>query len=466
MQKPQKHIQHLYLRAGFGIMPSELKAKLSKTKNAIVKDVFAASKVNQPLLYISDPVKGKEVGNLRILLMILSSQKHMEELDVQWLNKMAQSPATLREKMTLFWHNHFATSTQFAWLMQIQNNTLRTHALDSFRTLLHAVAKDPAMIIYLNNQQNKKDAPNENFAREVMELFTLGEGNIYSEKDIKESARAFTGWTVNKKGEFEFSEEDHDTGTKEFLGKIGNFKGEDIINVLLEQKQTAHHITQKIYKHFVNPEVDIERVKILAENFYASDYNISLLMEEIFLSDWFYDEKNIGCIIASPVELIVRYKKLVAFNFKNEKEMVRLQKVLGQVLFFPPNVAGWPGDRQWIDSTTLPLRLQMPAIIMQKSAFVLQAKPELESTAEESNTVINGKRDKVHSNWNALTQSFSDNKTNSVTDALIDYLIQCDNSRIDKNAIAQFAGHQNPYTDYAIIRTATYIMSLPEFQLI
>ncbi|MFN3940753.1 MAG: DUF1800 family protein, partial [Chitinophagales bacterium] len=222
MSVPQKHLQHLYLRAGFGIMPAEIKEKLPLSRNKLVQQVFTASETNQPLQYLRNPVKGKEVGDLRILLMMLSSQKQMEELDVQWLNKLAETTAMLREKMTLFWHTHFATSTQFAWLMQVQNNTLRTHALGSFRNLLHAVAKDPAMIIYLNNQQNKKDAPNENFAREVMELFTLGEGNIYTEKDIKESARAFTGWTVNRKGEFEFSEQDHDGGVKDFMGRSGH----------------------------------------------------------------------------------------------------------------------------------------------------------------------------------------------------------------------------------------------------
>ena len=167
--------------------------------------------------------------------MIVKSQEQLKELNLSWIEKMTANNNPLLERLTFFWHNHFATSVPFAYLMQQQNNTIRKFALGKFSDLLFAIAKDPAMIIYLNNQQNKKTAPNENFAREVMELFTLGEGK-YSENDIKEAARAFTGWNSNKKGEFEFIAKDHDDTEKEFLGKKGNFNGDDILKIILVLK--------------------------------------------------------------------------------------------------------------------------------------------------------------------------------------------------------------------------------------
>ncbi|MFN3940509.1 MAG: DUF1800 family protein, partial [Chitinophagales bacterium] len=163
---------------------------------------------------------------------------------------------------------------------------------------------------------------------------------------------------------------------------------------------------------------------------------------------------------------LVRYKKLVAFNFTNDKEIVRLQKVLGQILFFPPNVAGWPGDRQWIDSTTLPLRLQLPAIMFQKREFVLQAKPSPEAQPEETTAVIKSKQYKVQSNWNTLIQAFSCDNTDAMTEALVAYLVQCEDSRIDKRAIRKYAGNITVDKHSTVIRAASYIMSLPEFQLI
>lgn len=464
MSISQLHLQHLYLRAGFGIPPAQLKSKLTLSREASVAAIFKSAQQIEPLLYLADPTKGKEVSDLRILLMMLKSQSDSQKLNCAWIDKIAASHAPLREKMTLFWHNHFATSAPFAWLMQVQNNTLRQHALGSFRELLFAVAHDPAMIIYLNNQQNKKDAPNENFAREVMELFTLGEGKIYTEQDIKEAARAFTGWTVNKRGHFEFIAEDHDAGEKVFLQRRGNFTGDDILNIILEQKQTAYFITAKIYRHFVNPQENAQHVEMLAEALYASDYDITALMQSIFLADWFYAEENIGSIIISPVELIVRYKQLTALTFKNERELLKLQKVLGQILFFPPNVAGWPGNTHWIDSTTLPLRLQMPYYILKQGGFNLQPKPEFEDVPETKPAPV--KKAKVTSNWKSFAAAFSATDEPDIAEHIIAALVQSESSRIDRSEVAKFADSTSSGKEEYIVKTASYIMSLPEFQLI
>ena len=180
---------------------------------------------------------------------------------------------------------------------------IRTNALGSFADMLKAVSKSPAMLQFLNNQQNKKSHPNENFAREVMELFTMGRGN-YTENDVKEAARAFTGWAFNAQGQFVFRKNQHDDGNKTFLGKTGNFDGDDILNMLLEHKQTANYISKKIYRYFVNENIDDRNQQWLSGRFYSNNYNIAKLLEDIYTSDWFYDEKNIGIRIKSPVELL------------------------------------------------------------------------------------------------------------------------------------------------------------------
>ncbi|HEU4717418.1 MAG TPA: DUF1800 domain-containing protein, partial [Bacteroidia bacterium] len=267
MISESRQMHHLLLRAGFGMTP-ELEKKFDrKSRQEAVDEIFKDAAIDQDLLYIQKPKtndKG-EVRPLKVVVLILKSQKEKEMLNLAWIDRMAVAKAQLREKMTMFWHNHFATSAPFGWLMQVQHNTLRKYALGSFRDMLHAISVDPAMIIWLNNQQNKKDAPNENFAREVMELFTLGEGNGYTENDIRQAARAFTGWTVNKKGDFEFHPKEHDDGVKEIFGKSGNFDGSDVIDMLLEKPELAVFICRKIYRWFVNSEVDEERVQDLAD---------------------------------------------------------------------------------------------------------------------------------------------------------------------------------------------------------
>src|ERR1035437_1213094 len=464
MVTQQQKIQHLFLRATFSETPDKIKALLATPINTIVDDLFHASEVYKDIDYIDSPLYGQEdkgVGGVKVVKLILKSKKETEELNNEWLFKMAYTKASLREKMVFFWHNHFSTNVAFSYLMQVQNNTLRKHALGKFGDLLHAISKDPAMIFYLNNQQNRKRHPNENFAREVMELFTLGIGH-YNEKDIKEAARAFTGWSVNDKGEFVFNEKAHDTDEKEFLGKKGNFNGDDIINIILEQKQTAKDRISKIYREFVNDSINLSRVEELADGFYKSGYDISALMKKIFTSDWFYDEENIGNKIASPVELIVRYKKLVGLEFEKPQTQINLQHVLGQVLFFPPNVAGWKGGQNWIDSSSLILRLNMPHSILNNSGMDVQAKPAFEEDPLES--FREKKIGVIKSDWIAFASNFIHQPKEKQLDDLLESLIQCDKSRIRKDLIEK--NIDDSTEEKRITGMAANIMSLPEFQLI
>lgn len=464
MQSTRKNIQHLFLRSGFGELPQTIEKFSDKSISEVTDLIFSASQSFSDLAFIKDPLKGredKEVSGFKILLMVLKSRREMEDLNIIWLNKMAQDEGQLREKMTFFWHNHFSTSTPFSYLMQIQNNTIRKFSLGKFSELLHAIAKDPAMIIYLNNQQNHKDAPNENFAREVMELFTLGEGH-YTEHDIKEAARAFTGWTVNKKGKFEFHESGHDYGEKEFMGRKGNFNGEDILNIILENRQTSIYVVTKIYREFVNEMVNAERVKLLADEFYLSGYDISALMRRIFLSEWFYDDENIGSKICSPVELIVRYKKIISLEFENDQALIDLQKALGQVLFFPPNVAGWKGGANWIDSSSLLLRLNIAQALLNEGRIKIKPKPEFEDKPEEIE-----EEDEDHmlsSDWSSMSAYFKNIDKEKFYEQLLDYLIQSSPEKIEKEKFLNFINETD--RDQSIIKTAASVMSLPEFQLI
>jgi uncharacterized protein (DUF1800 family) len=291
------------------------------------------------------------------------SRDDLQHLNLQWLETMVYSKAQLREKMALFWHGHFASRNINILYQQQLLQIIRRHALGSFRDLLHEVSKSAAIIAFLNNQQNKKKHPNENFAREVMELFTLGRGN-YTENDVKEAARAFTGWSYRLNGDFVFRTLDHDSGYKTVLGQHYRHTGEDVLNILLDQDQTARFITRKIYRFLVNEDqAPHERIEWLAARFYNSDYNILGLLDDIFTSEWFFDAENRGNKIKSPVELLVGIRRMMPLEMENPEAQLLAQKALGQILFYPPNVAGWPGGRNWIDSSSLMLRLRLPQLL-------------------------------------------------------------------------------------------------------
>src|ERR1700743_3095218 len=348
-----RQINHLYARAGFGLSFADKKTAEHDSVKKAVKDLFKASEANEPINVVQGNTDFAMLmkGDVLAKKQFLQQQKQQEkDLNLAWINKMSTTDAVLREKMTLFWHNHFACRSNNAAYAQQLNNIHRSNALGNFRTLLFQVAESPAMLQFLNNQQNQKGHPNENFARELMELFTIGRGN-YTEQDVKESARAFTGWGFDKGGVFKMRPFLHDDGQKTFLGKTGNLTGEDIINRLLEQKQTAYFISNKLYKYLVNEIPDPAHVSAMADVFYKSDYEIKPLLEFVFTADWFYDEKNMGNMIKSPVAFIVGLNRQFYISYQLPEVLLEFQRTLGQVLFYPPNVAGWPGGRHWNGSS-------------------------------------------------------------------------------------------------------------------
>ncbi len=361
--------RHLLSRTGFSTAETEIaKLAILTRQEAVAKVVVPADEsalLPRPAWLDEKPLTQKSLAEKTREAQENYRKVNNEwtmELRDWWVGNMLQTETPLAEKMTLFWHNHFATSQQkvrIAHLVYAQNSLFRKQALGNFGTLLRELSRDPAMLIYLDSVNSKKEAPNENFAREVMELFSLGEGN-YTEKDIKEAARAFTGWSVDREnGKYMFRRGAHDFGKKTIFGKTGNFDGDQVIDLILARPEAAQFITRKLWREFVSPTPDESEVKRLAIVLQNSGYDLSKLMVAMLSSDAFFAADNRGVLIKSPVEFVIGMVK--TFNVKppNVRPFVLQIALLGQNLFLPPNVKGWPGGEVWINSASLLNRKQM-----------------------------------------------------------------------------------------------------------
>lgn len=454
-------LKHFYNRAAFGISPSQ--KAVSKPN---ISELLKSAASNKPINVIEQP-EGDYDGvkqNAEAVKLLLKKNKEAQiKLNTAWFTQLTQSDAALREKMTFFWHDHFACRVRNAYLGQQQINTIRTHALGKFGDLLMAISKDPGMLQFLNNQQNKKDSPNENFAREVMELFTLGRGN-YSEQDIKNAARAFTGWAYNAQtGEFFFRQRQHDFGSKTFRGKTGNFSGEDIINLILEDKQTASFITNKVINFFVGSNIEKSVLEELTNNFYQSGYDIGKLMLSIYASDWFYSEKLKGNRIKSPVELIAGIQVHTSGTFNNPLNMIFLQKALGQVLLQPPNVGGWPNGKEWIDSSSLTFRMSLPTLLMRNTASNFEAKDDGDAN-NATNSASKPGQMSYSVDWVALTKTFHQPSSEKTLGQVENFLLAQSTTDENRKIIAAFA--ESGKTEPEFLKNAFIgYMSLPEYQL-
>ena len=299
--------------------------------------------------------------NIKKAFVVFSNQfLNADYLQALWIDKMLDSPAPIQEVMTVFWHDHFATKIRNKVAMAYQNHTLRKHALGSFKEMLYDMSEDKALFKYLNASKNMKERPNENFARELLELFTLGEkGGHYTEADVKSAARALTGYHIHPAGKnsglFVFYPERHDSGEKTFLGQTGNFNKRDIIDILLNQKQTARYLMTKLWLYFVSPEPNSSLINQWADEFYNSDYNIKLALQKILTSSVFYSSK--GLLIKNPMDFLVGTAR--TFKYKKADNILKLSSQangLGQSLFRPPNVSGWKGGVHWINPISLTKR--------------------------------------------------------------------------------------------------------------
>jgi uncharacterized protein (DUF1800 family) len=473
--------QHLLWRAAFGPMAENaasldtlsqknLWALLVKTSSRPVEKLeVTKNPADEYMNGMTDPKEIEKTLNNQELRKKLreQSREDLKTMNLRWLETMINSEAQLREKMSLFWHGHFACRIPNSFFQQELLHITRTNALGSFADMLKAVSKSPAMLQFLNNQQNKKSHPNENFAREVMELFTMGRGN-YTENDVKEAARAFTGWAFNPKGEFVFRKFQHDDGSKIFLGKTGNFDGDDILNILLENTQPANYISKKIYRYFVNENVNEQNQQWLSKRFYSNKYDIAKLLEDMFTSDWFYEEKNIGTKIKSPVELLAGIRRLLPMQLENDQSQLLFQRALGQVLFYPPNVAGWPGGKNWIDSSSLMLRLRIPQIFSANDVVDIMAKTDddvqmgqmMQAAAKKLKDAVKGGTANI--DWASVNKIFETVQRDKLLDNIAGTVLQTkgqvSNAILDK--YVNTASREN-YIKSAVVN----LMSTPEYQL-
>jgi len=369
--------RHLLNRTGFGATPREIAGFAVLGREDAVERLLAGTRrkaVLSPPACVDEPFF--PYHKLRAL-PVEARMAHLRR-DIQdglalrewWFREMLATPSPLTERMTLFWHGHFATSQQkvrSTRLMHRQNALLRHHALGNFREMLGEVAKDPAMLVYLDNAGSRRQAPNENFAREVMELFTLGEGR-YGEQDVKEAARAFTGWSLDRdNGEYRYRPFFHDGGLKTVLGRTGRLDGDDVLAALLERPEAASFLARKLWREFVSPAVDEREVERLAAVFRGAGYEIKPLLRAMLLSDAFWSGANRGSLVKSPVDLVVGTLHTFDIRPFDLRPAVAAAALLGQNVMSPPNVKGWPGGEAWINSATLLGRKQFLDRLMRRT---------------------------------------------------------------------------------------------------
>jgi uncharacterized protein (DUF1800 family) len=350
-----RKVAHLHRRAGFGATRAEL-----------VRDVAAGPEASVERLFHPLPISPEDTDAIEGLRQTARTSSNIDLLKVCWLHRMLRGTDPLREKLTLFWHGHFATSNkkvESVTLMDRQNETLRTHALGGFAKLLEAVIADPAMLVWLDGGNSKKDMPNENFAREFLELFTLGAGH-FTERDIREAARAFTGW-VRQESSRGFQEtpafarepSQVDDGPKTFLGRSGRWGPSDIVRMILERPEAATFLATKLYRHFVSEAgpPGPELIEPLAEIVKRSEFGVGPIVRVILRSQHFYSGAAYRQRIKSPVEFSAGLVRMleVPRPALNPLALSASCDAQGQELFAPPNVEGWVGGSIWINSGTL-----------------------------------------------------------------------------------------------------------------
>lgn len=338
---------HLFRRAAWGATKNDLQQAVKEGVEVTISRL-----IETPGDYASFEHK------MERLAVPLAEGADENRLRAWWLYVMLNSPHPLHERMTLFWHNHFATSNakvQDVGYMYRQNQLLRKHALGQFGPMLHAISEDPAMLIWLDTVSNKKGTPNENYARELMELFSLGLGN-YTEQDIRQAARAFTGWGI-RKGQFYFAEHEHDAGEKTVFGKTAHFTGHQIVDLCLEKDACAQFLVKKLFRYFMSETLipNDQLIAPLASQFRRSHYDIRKLVGTILRSNLFFSNDVYRTRVKSPVEFAIGLIRQLEGR-ADSIQLADLLDPLGQRLFAPPSVKGWDGGPNWLNSTTLLLR--------------------------------------------------------------------------------------------------------------
>ncbi len=380
LSTPRVRAAHLLRRAGFGATSGELDQYAAMTTTMMTQSVLNYQQTSNAALE----------GQLPMLDFASAKGPNAGAIQAWWLQRMVQTARPLEEKMTLFWHGLLTSGLDKSGTAQMytQNQLFRKMALANFDDLLKAVSKDAAMMVYLDTEINRKGKPNENYARELMELFTTGIGH-YTEDDVRESARAFTGWTLQGGKELRYTTQSvfnpkyFDGGQKTFMGKTGNFTGDDIVEMLVPLRATAERLTTRLFSFFAYPNPEPEIVRHLADTFQQSRYNVGAVVRQIFAMDAFYSAKAYRALVKSPAELAAQTLKATGSDAKGYGAATAMA-AMGQALFLPPNVAGWPGGNSWINSSTLLTRLNF----VNGATARMHSSPSAQTLDQLTNTLV------------------------------------------------------------------------------
>jgi hypothetical protein len=490
--------RHLLNRAGFGGTPEQIAALVDMGLDGAVDHLVGGSRRGddrglEP--FVAEPLSRPPPATLRGLseeerreLRRSWRRRDMQQLQrfrAWWLDRMVSTPTPLTEKLTLFWHGYFTSSyrdVRNSYQLIAQNGLFREHGLGNFRLLLHEVARDPAMLEYLDNNKNRKGAPNENFAREVMELFTLGAGN-YSEDDIKEAARAFTGWTA-RGNRFVFVSRLHDDGTKTILGRKGRFDGTDALDIMLARPEASELVASRLLRYFVGPELPRGMVARYGRLLRRHQWELAPVMKALFRDPDFYRPEVVGSRILGPVEFLVGISRRLGETPGGEV-LVRFADQLGQSLLDPPNVKGWEGGEAWITTATFLQRGNLAGYLVAgfSPRQILEdfSDEDLrDMSAEERRTVMQGVRGMFGRGGRRLRwspqrrlQDVVRSTAASSVEEIVDQLCArflgvavTDESRLSLIALLRDAtGSSADPSEAALRRVVHVILSLPEAQL-
>jgi uncharacterized protein (DUF1800 family) len=472
---------HLLNRAGFGGTPAEIEKLVAlgpeKAVAQLVDYETIPDATPDPAWARPDPERAEKMRAARNASeeerrklqreQQQAQRQRLVELKHWWLERMATGPRPFQEKMVLFWHGHFATSMEKvreAYLMWRQNDLFRRLGTGNWLELLVEVAKDPAMLIWLDQAQSRKEHPNENFAREVMELFALGEGH-YTEKDITEAARALTGWSYDRPNE-RFIERPffHDRGEKVILGQRGNFNGEDFLKMIVEQPQAGRFITAKLWKFFAAEDPSNELVDALAANFHSAGDNFKPVLRTMFLSEEFYAPEIIRNQVKSPVQWLVGSVRVLERELPPPMICFSLTRNLGQDLFAPPNVKGWDGGLSWITTSNLLARYNQAATLVQGDMSAVGASFPNAQVGMQVERRLRSMRAGTINVEKLFTEKERMSK-DALVPALEKRLLQASLKPKQEKVLRDFLDSKSELNDEAIRNAVRLVMSTPEYQL-
>jgi hypothetical protein len=440
-----QRVGHLYRRAAFGATHTELEVGLKAGPEALVAQ-----------LQKGGPGLAQLDTEMEPLAANIARYNDVAHLRAWWLTRMLHSPHPLQEKLTLFWHNHFATSyakVQSARFMLGQYQLMRRHALGNFAEMLRQMSSDPAMLIWLDTRDSKKGNPNENYARELMELFSLGIGH-YTEQDIRQAARAFTGWEIQG-AKAVFNSRQHDDGEKTVLGQTGRWKADDIVRICLEQKSAAPFLVGKLYRFLISETLTPtpELLEPLAEQFRNSGYDCGGLVKTMLSSNLFFSSPVYRTRVKSPVEFVLNIVRGLEGKIGTTALAQALEQ-LGQNLFSPPSVKGWDGGRSWLNGQTLLFRQNLTLA--------------LTSTADAR---FGRRCDPAE-----LAHRYRKNTDAELVDFFLELFLQGDVSAEERTHLLNYQNHahklpapvywtEQDIADHRVRSLCHLVLTLPEFQL-